>query len=702
MKKLKVAILWHQHQPYYKYEDEFLLPWVRLHGVKDYYDLPALLHDYPTVKQTFNLAPSLMLQINDYIKNNTCDKIQRLTKLDAKLLNDNEKREILDCFFTLNYENMVRPYSRFKELCDKCQNKENALKSLTTQEWLDIQVWYNLTWLGQISRKFPIGQRLFKKGCNFTENEKLLLLEFHNEILEKITSEMSKLQKLGQIEISCSPMYHPILPLLCDSNSAHEAMPKIELPNPIYRYSEDAKSQIEDGIDYYSKLFQNKPQGMWPSEGSISNETLELIAGAGIKWIASDEGILAASLKEEYKSTYKYFPYEVNTKNGNITLFFRDHNLSDKIGFVYSNWNGFDAANDFRETLIAIRNEIIQNHGDNALDSAVVPIILDGENCWEFYYENGIYFLKDFFKMLENTDVIETVLFSECLNTPTPNFLPKLSNIRAGSWINSNFSIWIGHSDDIKAWNMLSKVRKLVDDNKSKLSNDQYEKIMDDIYIAEGSDWFWWYGPEHNAPNKRDFDILFRWRIQKIYEQLGIDAPDDLKVEITEANTMNLLEPPKNRNITPIIDGNLESDNYWNDAGKVNLNAGMSTMHKIGEIISRVLFCYDSNFVYFRITLMENIGKNDKLEFIAENDTNNTLVNVIYMNGSFDINSQNVAKIKFAANEVVDIAIDRAFFNRKLKFKINTLSNSNSSNININTSISIVYPHNNFYIYELE
>jgi alpha-amylase/alpha-mannosidase (GH57 family) len=303
MKKLKVAILWHQHQPYYKYKNEFLLPWVRLHGVKDYYDLPALLNEFPNVKQTFNLAPSLMVQIEDYINNVTVDRIQRLTTIKAKFLTDSEKQEILSNFFVLNYENLVKPYPRFKELYDLCQNNENVINDLKLQDWLDLQVWYNLAWIGQISRKFPFSQRLFNKGRNFTEDEKLLLLEFHNEILGKIIPEMALLKKLNQIDISCSPMHHPILPLLCDSASAKEAMPNVELPNPIYKYPEDAKAQISNGINYYSKLFNAKPSGMWPSEGSVSNETLELLAGCGIKWIASDEGVLAASLKEQYQST---------------------------------------------------------------------------------------------------------------------------------------------------------------------------------------------------------------------------------------------------------------------------------------------------------------------------------------------------------------------------------------------------------------
>ena len=534
MKKLKIAILWHQHQPYYKYKNEFLLPWVRLHGVKDYYDLPALMNDYPNVKQTINLAPSLMMQIDDYVNNITSDKVQRLTRIPAKHLTDKDKIEILDSFFIINYDNLLKPNERYQELFNVCNDKQNALEQMQSRDWLDLQVWYSLAWLGQISKTFPFPKRLFKKQKDFTEEEKLLLLDFHNEILNKIAKEMRALKQLGQIDISCSPLHHPILPLLCDSNSALEAMPSATMPAPIYKYPEDAKTQIKDGINYYKKLFECKPKGMWPSEGAVSNQALELIAAEGIQWIATDEGILEATMGENYKHIYKYFPHEINTQQGTITMFCRDHNLSDKIGFIYSNWYGYDAACNFREELFAIRNKIINELGEDALDSAVVPIILDGENCWEFYYENGIHFLRELFSMFENTNELETTLFSECLNLPIPDFIPQVNKIKAGSWINADFSIWIGHQDDIKAWNMLSKVRKLVDENKYKLTAEELENVMNEIYIAEGSDWFWWYGPEHNAPNKPDFDVMFRWRIAEIYKMLGEKPPADLFVPISD------------------------------------------------------------------------------------------------------------------------------------------------------------------------
>lgn len=666
MKKLKVAILWHQHQPYYKYKNEFLLPWVRMHGVKDYYDLPALLYQYPNVKQTFNLAPSLILQIEDYINDTVEDKIQRLTKIPADKLTIEQKNDILDNFFTLNINNLLLPHSRFRELFEQSQNREYALTNYTSQDWLDLQVWYNLAWIGQISKKFPVADRLLQKGRNFTEDEKYLLLEFHNDIMSKIIPEMARLNQLGQIEISCSPMFHPILPLLINSEAALEAMPNAQLPNPIYKYPEDAKAQIMDSINYYEKLFNKKPLGMWPSEGSISEEALELIAKAGIKWAASDEGILAASLGDQYLPTYKYFPHKFKTQTSEITLFFRDHTLSDKIGFVYSNWNHFDAACNFREHLFGIRNEIIKNHSEEALDYAVVPIILDGENCWEYYHENGILFLKDFFSMLGNTEELETVLFSDCLDLKTPDFLPKLQKVRAGSWINSNFSIWIGHQDDIAAWNLLSELRQLIEMKKTSFSTEKLNEIMQEIYIAEGSDWFWWYGPEHNAPNKSDFDMIYRWRLAEIYNMIGETPPDDLFRPIGVKQKNNIV-PPKS-SISPKITGKLETHQDWKDAGIFYCNAEMSTMHQIGEIASQLYFGFDEKWVYFRIELINNLLEDEKIEFRI-ND-----IILTYQNEKLNVTSNKFIDLHFAFTNCIDIAISRASLDSTLEFNLQTTS----------------------------
>ena len=494
MKKLKIAILWHFHQPYYKQDNEFFLPWVRLHGVKDYWDLPELFYEYPAIKQTINIVPSLWIQIKQYINSECYDRIQKLTLMNPSEITEDIKNEILRLFFLSNPENMIMPYPRFKELLDL----KISGQKFTDQDLIDLQVWYNLSWIGNFSRKRPAVQSLINKERHYDYNDKLLVLEIHREILSHIENQLKTLQKLERIEVAVSPFHHPILPLLVDSNALNESMPSALLPEKIFAFAEDAKAQVDDSIKYYHEIFNNSPSGMWPSEGSISDKVLEIIAKSGIKWAATDEMVLSNSLKTEYKSIYKYFPIKYKNQDSEITLFFRDHSLSDAIGFVYSNWDPKDSAGDFINRLSAIRQDIIATCGEDELSNAVVPIILDGENCWEYYPQNGEPFLRELFKQLSESEIIETVLFKDALDNKS-KVVPTINHITAGSWINANFSIWAGHKDHRIAWSILSETRTLLENKKSELSEELYNQAMEYIYICEGSDWFWWYGDAHWA-----------------------------------------------------------------------------------------------------------------------------------------------------------------------------------------------------------
>ncbi|MBI3260209.1 MAG: hypothetical protein HYZ54_12165 [Ignavibacteriae bacterium] len=305
MLPLRVAILWHQHQPYYKKEETFILPWVRLHGAKDYYDLPAILNEFPQIKQTFNLVPSLTLQIEEYCSNTTRDRVQILTEIKAKDLTEANKKDIIKSFFLCNQETMVLPYERYCQLYEEAMNIEIAVEKFTPQDWRDIQTWYNLTWIGHLSRGDERVKALFDKGKNFTEKEKLQVLEIHREILEKVLPEMKYLHKQGQIEISVTPLYHPILPLVIDNHSLLEALPNAILPDTAFSRPEDADMQIIRAVEYYQSQFGDNTIGMWPAEGSVSNAALSLMAKNGIKWVATDEGILLPKRYVFSKSTLR-------------------------------------------------------------------------------------------------------------------------------------------------------------------------------------------------------------------------------------------------------------------------------------------------------------------------------------------------------------------------------------------------------------
>lgn len=618
MLPLKVALLWHFHQPYYRKESELILPWVRLHGIKDYFDLPELFHEFPDMKQTINVVPSMMIQIGEYISGGAIDNVQRLSSIRADELTKEDKLEILKQFFLCNVETMVFPYHRYKELYDMALKPEMAIAAYSDQDWLDLQVWYNLTWFGRFSRERSPIKRLLKKGSQFTEQEKKMLLQLQLDILTQIIPQFKNLKNLGQLELSCTPMYHPILPLLCDSRSALEAMPDVKMPRELFKYPEDAKAQIENSLEYMKDIFGAKPDGMWPSEGSISDEALELMARAGVKWVASDEEILSASKGDAYSSTDKYFPQKFRTKSGDISILFRDHHLSDAIGFVYSRWKPYDAAGNFCQSLRDIKKELVDKYGESCLEHAVVPVILDGENCWEYYQDDGVNFRRELSRQLLESDEFETVTCADAADAAHTEFLPSLRHIRAGSWINANFKIWIGHKEDRAAWTMLAKARTAVEEEKNSLSVKEYRDALEQIYIAEGSDWFWWYGDEHPSKNKAQFDELFRFYIRRAYEILNKEIPDNVSIPISDQTIAPELVPPSGM-IYPDVNGKVDSEQEWNHAGYFDAAAAMSAMHQIGEILLRFWYGEDEENLYFRCDTSRKLkpGEYIEIQFLA-------------------------------------------------------------------------------------
>lgn len=637
------------------------MPWVRMHGVKDYFDIPEVLHEFPQIKQTFNFVPSLHKQLADYISGEVEDQVQRLTKAHASDLSDEQKRQVLRLFFMANVENLIKPYPRYWELYERSLDIESALKSFEESDWRDIQSWYNLTWIGPYSREHSYVQRYFDKGRDFTETEKLLILEYHIDILKKIDSQHRSLERLKQIELSVSPMYHPILPLLCNSRSALEAMPRAILPEPPYVYPQDANAQITNALQYFKDVFGTEAKGMWPSEGSISDEALELMIENGIKWTASDEMVLTRSLVNPSGTTQKFFPHEYKTSKGSIALLFRDHFLSDRIGFVYSQWKPWDAANDFTHHLHQIRNEIIRVHGDEGLKYACVSVILDGENCWEYYEDNGRPFLKELFSQLTNMKEFKTVTCSEAVSKDNLKYMKPLKRIRAGSWINADFKIWIGDEEDRNAWSMLGAARGEFEKHKESLSPEVYKEALEHIFIAEGSDWFWWYGPEHNSDNKYEFDILFRWHIKEIYRLLGLKVPADVEQPINKMFSKTRFSSPLKK-IKPTIDGKKASQKDWKDAGKYDARQEMTSMHQSGEILSSLRFGSDDENCYFRFELSKALSDSDKVTFTVSVPEK---LEISFTRDSFSIAGSSeikLSRLTFAGDDYYDIKISKKAF----------------------------------------
>jgi alpha-amylase/alpha-mannosidase (GH57 family) len=479
---------------------------------------------------TVNLVPSLLEQIESYIDGDT-DELLKISRLPVDHLSKQEKEYLLANCFHANWKTMIERSVRYAELLEMNQRKED----FGDQDYRDLVVHYALAWTGEFERHKDPFARYIEKDRNFTEKEKELLFDELHKLFFQSIALHKKLQDSGQVEISTTPYYHPILPLICSSEAAREAMPGVTLPEKKYHHPDHAKWQISSALDFMAKRFGNAPPGMWPSEGSISGDALKLMADAGIKWTASDEAVLGNSLREkEYGGLEKYFPRKFITTGGNIVVFFRDHRLSDKIGFDYQTWSTYDAVSDFITGIKHIRTEILQQFGDEMLRKACVTVILDGENCWEYYPDNGYHFLSKLYEALTLTKEIETVTFSSAIEDIGSDNIRGIDTIVAGSWINANFKIWIGHPEKNRAWELLADAAQALGTFQitGEDSALQYKEAEWSLMRAEGSDWFWWFGDDNHTSQQNIFDELFRAHLTDCYKYLGLPIPAELNQPI--------------------------------------------------------------------------------------------------------------------------------------------------------------------------
>ncbi|MBI5207664.1 MAG: glycoside hydrolase [Candidatus Firestonebacteria bacterium] len=612
--KLNVAFLWHMHQPFYKdiLTNEYAMPWVRLHAIKDYYDMVTILEPFENIHQTFNLVPSLIEQIKDYTDNKAQDNVLRLTCKPAGELTIEEKTDILIKLFMANWETMIKIYPRYKNLLEKRGEHISIDKlriiqnNLTTQDFLDLQVWYNLAWFDPIFKKNDTEiARLIEKNEKFTEEDKNILIAKQMEIMGMILPVYKKFMDKGQIEISISPYYHPILPLLIDTDIARISSPDINLPKEKFQHIEDARWHIEEAVKYYKYIFGTNPKGMWPSEGSVSEEIIPLISENGIKWIATDEKILKNSFYrtgEIFKSDSLYRAYRVEKNNRAINIVFRDLAISDKIGFIYSNWKARDAVNDFVEYLYSIKNRLPCNY-----ENYLVSIILDGENAWEYYPKDGREFLLTLYERLNQEEAFKFVTVSEYLESSAPQ---KLSYLFPGSWINSNYNIWIGHKEDNMAWDYLSLARKALIKYQNKHIDEKNSNVLTqawkEIYIAEGSDWCWWYGDEFASLNRMEFDSLFRKHLINVYQLIGEEIPYYLYLPISQKpREIPFTEPTAF--INPIIDGKVSHYYEWLSAGFYDIQKISGTMHQTETIIKKIYYGLNYDSIFIRMDLKEKL-----------------------------------------------------------------------------------------------
>jgi len=629
--KLRVCFLWHMHQPYYKDPEtgSYILPWVRLHAIKDYAALPVIFRGHPGVRHTVNLVPSLLVQIRDYVENGADDVFLSVSRKNALDLTKEENEFLLRNFFSAYAPTMILPQPRYADLF---RGHEAALRALGRKnggpgrygasEYTDLVTLFNLTWFHPLFREEDHElSRLWRKGSGFTEREKHYVLDHQIEVMGRVIDEYRKLSREDGGELSSSPMYHPILPLLIDNRSALDALPGAALPVLPFSWPADARIQLEQGRAVFRNLFGSDPAGLWPSEGSISPATLEMASGTGFRWAATDEILLSRAFGTTVRrdpegipveSDWFYRPYSAVTKSGSIPVFFRDHYLSDLIGFEYSRWDARDAANNFIHNISGIYDRLSTGKSGISENEYVIPVILDGENAWEYFHDSGTEFLNVLLSKLEMLRPdIEFITFSDALEEIKE--IRELPSIPTGSWIDGTFNIWIGHPEDHAGWEMLSRVRTLLE-SKSKIyikegkeEPPDLQKARDYIMVAEGSDWFWWYGDDHYTPHGPEFDRLFRNNIKAAYKGMGVITPDSINIPIIKTEKIvqekNVIPAPRSY-ISPQIDGLVTSYFEWNSARKIVPSPGFGTMHRAGHLI---LSCFYYGFsvdeIFFRFDL---------------------------------------------------------------------------------------------------
>ncbi len=616
---LDVVIVWHMHQPYYKdpLKNEYALPWTYLHGIKDYFDMPAIVEDTPGAKAVFNLVPSLIEQLLEYASGSAVDPFLEKGKAAPADLSQDDRVFILENFFSANRQNMIEPSRRYLELLymageGKPGSARERVRHFSEQDLLDLQVWFFLAWTGEAARRrYPVFADLVAKGENYTAADKELLFATQLELLQAIIPLYRRLHIEGRIELSVTPYYHPILPLLCDLKMAQTAMPRINLPTASFRHPEDARAQINRGISYFREIFGFTPTGMWPSEGSVSNETLTIIAGSGIRWIATDEEILEKSMDGGLGAGKErlYRPWRYSSSQGEIGTFFRDHQISDLIGFTYSQWEAPRAVADLCGRLNAIKTRL-------GGEGRVVSIILDGENAWEYYPNNAYNFLQGMYKGIAGSATLRLATCSEVLKET--RFDGRLHTIFPGSWISGNYGIWIGHPEENLAWDLVAKARETaVSTNQlvaaafesGEPSTDATaEMICRSLYAAEGSDWFWWYGDDHFSPHSDRFDRLFRQHLMNVYRLLGQDPPRELLEPIKKKNPAGLIREPA-AFIDPEINGRISDYFEWLAAGLYDLTRQGSAMHSSDRMLQSFYYGYNSSSLFIRIDGVQELSR---------------------------------------------------------------------------------------------
>jgi alpha-amylase/alpha-mannosidase (GH57 family) len=550
-KRLELVLCWHMHQPDYRdyATGEFTQPWVYLHAIKDYADMAAHLERHPGVRAVVNLVPVLLDQLEDYADQFATGRLRDpllaiLGRDESTPLTRPEREVIVTRCFRANHEKMVQPYPAYKGLHDLFitleQQGRKAVDYVSDRYCYDLVTWYHLAWMGEtIKRSSELVARLMTAGMGFTPADRRALLDLVGEIVAGTIPRYARLAEGGRIELSTTPHYHPLGPLLLDFRAAREARPELPLP-AAEAYPGGAvrmRAHLEGALASHARRFGAPPAGVWPAEGAISAALLGMLAERGCRWTASGAGVLANTLRSAGAATpeggtAEHRPWRMS--GAQLTCFFRDDRLSDLVGFEYSKWHGAEAATNFVAELEAIAGRA------TADGPPLVSVILDGENCWEYYPYNGFYFLDELYGKLASHPFIRTATFADVVGVPPDGARPRarppeLPRVTAGSWVHGDLTTWIGSPEKNRAWDLLVAAKQSFDlaVASQRLTADEIAAAERQLAACESSDWFWWMGDYNPAFAVASFDQLYRASLARLYGLLRLPAPPVLAQPIS-------------------------------------------------------------------------------------------------------------------------------------------------------------------------
>ncbi len=594
---VELLFLWHHHQPDYRSprSGKALLPWVRLHAVKDYLDMALRLEGHGGLRATFNFVPCLVDQLEHAVAGGG-DALFDLIARPASDLAPEERLELARRCATPPPRQRDR-WPRYAALCRKAVRAAAGGQALSDHELGALAAWFLIAWLDPMLLGEPEARAALEAEGGPAAGHTGALLALHARLVAAVLPAYRRLAGRGQVELSASPYAHPILPLLVDTAAAQRALPGIRLPSPGFAAPEDAARQVERAIARHAEVFGAPPAGLWPSEGSVSPEVAEIVASRGLRWMASDEGVLWRSLgRDARKRGALYRPWRVRTGSGDVSLFFRDHELSDRIGFVYQHWDPAEAAADFLSRLRRIGAE----HAGG--EPPVVTVALDGENCWEHYAEDGGPFLDRLYAALSAAKDIRTVTPSDVLARRGPG--EPLDALHSGSWIDADFHIWVGHPEKNAAWERIARAR--ADLVASGATEADRPGAWHALHSAEGSDWFWWFGTDHHTQDKALFDRILREHLAATYERRDAAPPPWVSEPIVRTGPVDDESRPLGF-LRPVVDGRRTSYFEWKAAGRRRGDTG-AAMHRGESGLSEMFYGFDETRLFLRLDLAPGAG----------------------------------------------------------------------------------------------